>query len=80
MDLGEYPLSFASSLGKTDVLRLLIDAGGILDAVDSRGRCALHMAVVSSWIALHMLRYDCGECSNSVFFCAMRVRRRPAAG
>lgn len=46
VDFGEYPASFAASLGHLDILRLLISHGAQLKSVDSRGRCALHLAVV----------------------------------
>lgn len=42
---GQLPLSFAASLGLTDIVRLLIEHGARLDAQDMYGHTALHMAV-----------------------------------
>ncbi|XP_033098366.1 transient receptor potential cation channel subfamily V member 5-like [Anneissia japonica] len=43
---GEYPLSFAASLGLIHIFRYLHAKGGHINAQDSNGNTAMHMAVI----------------------------------
>ena len=43
--LGRSAFHVASSMGQTDMVRLLIDAGAQIDASDSDGRTPLRLAV-----------------------------------
>lgn len=57
---GEYPLSFAASLGLGDCYRLLLAKGADPNRQDSNGNSTLHMAVIADRIDMFDLCYSNG--------------------
>eukprot|EP00873_Tetraselmis_striata_P004274 jgi/Tetstr1/424538/TSEL_015066.t1 len=55
---GEYPLSFAVCMETPDIIQLLIDKGAEVDAQDSCGNTALHLAVLKSLPRMYWLLAD----------------------
>ncbi|XP_074641501.1 transient receptor potential cation channel subfamily V member 5-like isoform X2 [Tubulanus polymorphus] len=57
---GEYPLSFAASLGLQECVRLLVAHGAELDRQDMNGNTALHMSVIYNRKDMFDLLHDLG--------------------
>ena len=57
---GEVPLPLASRLGNAEAVLVLVEVGARLDAVDSRGRTALHWAAESGNLRLVASLVDAG--------------------
>ncbi|XP_071948239.1 transient receptor potential cation channel subfamily V member 5-like [Antedon mediterranea] len=57
---GEYPLSFAASLGFTDIFRYLHAKGGDMNAQDSNGNTALHIAVIHNQLEILTIAFELG--------------------
>ena len=55
VDLAELPLSFAVGTGQPEMVRMLIRAGARLRETDTRGRTALHIAVVQNRPSMYLL-------------------------
>jgi len=61
---GEYPLSFAASLGLSDCYRLLLAKGADPDRQDSNGNSTLHICVIANRIDMFDLCYSTGANLN----------------
>ena len=57
---GEYPLSFAVSLGLVDCYKLLLAKGANPNSQDSNGNATLHFAVIANRIQMFDLSYSDG--------------------
>ena len=57
---GEYPLSFAASLGLADCYRLLLASGADPNRQDSNGNSTLHMCVIANRLDMFDLCYSNG--------------------
>ncbi|XP_033116473.1 transient receptor potential cation channel subfamily V member 5-like, partial [Anneissia japonica] len=57
---GEYPLSFAASLGLIHIFRYLHAKGGHINAQDSNGNTAMHMAVIHNQMEILTTAYELG--------------------
>eukprot|EP00873_Tetraselmis_striata_P004270 jgi/Tetstr1/424534/TSEL_015062.t1 len=66
---GEYPLSFAVCMETPDIIKLLIEKGADVDAQDSYGNTALHLAVLKSLPGMYELLADkykaCQDITNA---------------
>ncbi|XP_078357292.1 uncharacterized protein LOC144642181 [Oculina patagonica] len=65
---GEYPLSFAASLGLEDMVRYLLARGACPNKKDTNGNTVLHMMVIHDKMDMYDLILDygcyCGQCDR----------------